>query len=51
MTSCDLVSAILVSSPVPEVVAAMDTVVTGTINGVTCALGSILFNVINTVTR
>jgi len=43
MTSCKSVSFILVS-PDPKVVAAVDWVVTG-------ALGSMLFDFVNTVTR
>jgi len=44
VTSCELVSFILVSPPKPKVVAAIDGVITG-------AFGGILFDFINTVTR
>ena len=51
-TSCELVSSILVSPPIPKVVATIDAVVTSAFNGVvTCTLGSILFDFINTITR
>jgi len=40
-----------VSPPIPKVVATVGVNVTGAFNGVTYALGSILFNFINTVTR
>jgi len=40
------------SPPIPKVVATMDTIITGAFNGVVaCALGGILFNFVNTVTR
>jgi len=44
ITSCELVSLILVSPLIPKVVAAINSVITSTFSG-------ILFNFINTVTR
>jgi len=44
MTSCELVSLILVSPPDPKVVTAVDGVVTS-------AFGGILFDFVNTITR